>query len=118
MQYKNTIGSHCQSWDETNLLSIYSGKVIQTVEFHKGLGTLIDDCLFSVAYIKHLVGKLEQDLRFYFKDYPSFSLATEKRKTAAYFKLITVMFYIQVCTQHISRLLHSSYVTVKLAHTV
>lgn len=78
MQYKNTICSHCQHRDETNLLSIYSGKVIGTVEFHKGLGKLIDNCLFSGAYIQHSVGKLEQDLRFYFKDYSSFSLATIK----------------------------------------
>lgn len=78
MQYKNTICSHCQPWDKTNLLSIYSGKVIETVEFHKGSGILIDDCLFSRAYIQHRIGKLEQDLRFYFKDYSSFSLATKK----------------------------------------
>lgn len=60
MQYKNTICSHCQPWDETNLLSIYSGKVIETVEFHKGLGKLIDDCLFCGAHILHLIATLEQ----------------------------------------------------------
>lgn len=37
MQYKNTICSYCQPWDETNLLSIYSDKVIETVKFHRGL---------------------------------------------------------------------------------
>lgn len=68
MQYKNTVCSYCQPRDETNLLSIYSGKVIETVEFHRGLGILIYNCLFSRAYIQYLVGTLEQDLRFYFKD--------------------------------------------------
>lgn len=66
MQYKNTICSYCQPRDETNLLSIYSGKVIETGEFHKGLGILIDNCLFSRAYIRYLVEKLEQDFGFYF----------------------------------------------------
>ncbi len=47
MQNKNTICSHCQPWDETNLLSIYSSKAIETVESHKDLEILIGDLLYS-----------------------------------------------------------------------
>lgn len=54
MQYKNTICSHCQPWDETILFSIHSGKAIETAEFHRGLGILIDDCLFLGTYIQQL----------------------------------------------------------------
>lgn len=64
MQYKNTICSHCQPRDETILFSIHSGKATETVEFHRGLGILIDDCLFLGAYIQQLIGKFEQHSRF------------------------------------------------------
>ncbi len=116
MQYKNTICSHCQPRDETNLLSIYSGKVIGTVEFHKGLGILIDDCLLSGAYIQYFVGKLEQDLRFYFKDYSSFSLATKNRKTVATFNWLQWCFTSRSEPRALEH--HSPYITDKLSHSI
>lgn len=82
MKYKNTICSHCQPWDETNLLSMYSGKAIETVEFHKGLGILIDNCFCSPGPIFSILwGNRSRILGFILR----ISLATKKRNTAATF---------------------------------
>lgn len=67
VQYKNTICSNCQPWDETILFSIYSSKAIETAEFYKGSGKLIDDCLFWEGLYSAPRRKIWAAFKVYFK---------------------------------------------------
>lgn len=54
VQYKNKICSNCQPGDETILFSIFSGKAIETVEFHKGLGPIFSRCILRNTFFWQL----------------------------------------------------------------
>lgn len=82
MQYKNTIYSHCQPWDKTNFLSIYSVESYWDCWISQGCRSASSPGLI----FRTLQGDPERDLRFYFKEHSHFFLATKKsRETGATF---------------------------------